>query len=191
MVQSLRSNRNCKIDEIIWYSLFLWKSLVLLLMDNMHLGGGFYLNYSDWLVLVSLWKNTCHLLLYETFIRTWYIIQVFSVKALNSIFLTPNQRVNISWFLSLKDLWVRTSKIKISRVGRCPTEGEFISCINLIASKKFTSISGFQNLSGAVIMKLTDMLSIKLFLIRHNSWVIIVSGFDACIDINCTNFRQD
>ena len=65
------------------------------------------------------------------------------------------------------------------------------SCINLIASKKFSSISGFQNLSGTVITKLTDMLSINLFLIRHKSWVIIVSRFDACIDINCTNFRQD
>ena len=66
-----------------------------------------------------------------------------------------------------------------------------ISCINLIASKKFSSISGFQNLSGTVITKLTDMLSINLFLIRHKYWVIIVSRLDACIDINCTNFRQD
>ena len=57
--------------------------------------------------------------------------------------------------------------------------------------QEFSNISGFQNLSGTVIMKLTDILSIKLFLIRHNSWVIIVSGCDACVDINCTNFRQD
>lgn len=96
------------------------------------------------------------------------------------------------FYFFFKNSQVKIFKIVISGLEGILQRKKIIHLLyKLDCIKKFTCISGFQNLSGIFIMKLTDMLSIKLFLIRYNSGVIIVSGFDAYIDINCTNFRQD
>lgn len=125
MVQSLRGNRNCKIYEMIWHiHCFCGNLLFCSWWIKYFWGAGFYLTYSFGFPSGKPLVNFFYMRLPSGLGK---LFKYFWVKALNSIFLTPNQRVNISWFLSFRDMWVRTSKIKISELeGALWRENHFL-----------------------------------------------------------------